>query len=163
MPAFLPKLEADILARAQADTASGGLYHASAPIIKGMYNTIAPIGDDAVGFPLVVYNLYGVTNENALGTRHFAVDIYFNIWVERDGTTAAITRADAILNRILGDWDEQTTGVPSYGFDRWQPALSGTSWLSTIMEVQEITTAHERELFHWVLNFRTYCSKVKAS
>jgi len=78
--------------------------------------------------PFITLNLASAGPDNMFETRGREVMIDLHVWVnERTTLIDAGTLRAGILERIEGDWQEQSNGRPTYGFDRWQPGEIGTT------------------------------------
>jgi hypothetical protein len=94
-----------------ADTGSGGLAHASSPVITGMYNERAPTGQSK---PYVVWNVQDDGEEAAKGADGALLRCSFNIYlaatVGMDGFEVIVRRLRTVFNRKL------PTAISGYRF-----------------------------------------------
>ena len=147
-------------ARAYADTGSGGLFASGSELITGFYNTRVPEGAE---FPYVEYNVVSSQQADAFAMRVVEIELDMHVYVaERPqaGGTDPFQRGAAILARIAGDWSEQATRLPSYGFDRHPLDLSAGTWTGGYMERIGGSEQHEDGMLHWVESYRLTASKV---
>lgn len=81
-----------------------------------------------ITLPFITLTMVSATPDDMFETRGRLVDIDIHVWVnERTTGIDAGTLRAGILERIAGDWQEQSNGRPTYGFDRWQPGEIGTT------------------------------------
>lgn len=117
-----------------------------------------------VGIPAITINQTSISNRDAFTTMIDEVNFDVHVWAESagvgtDGGDPASTCA-TIMERIRGDWMDQATRIPSFGLDRHQLTLSGSSCLATLMErTTGWVAAHEGTDIHWYMSFHVFISK----
>lgn len=155
---YLPKLYGDILARAQADTGTGGLFNSGTPLVTGIFNTFGPRGQ---AFPHMIFVLESAAQRDAMNTSTRLVQWGLHTYIEEKPASGAAPFAaySTIMERVLGDWTAQSNRTPSYGFDRWTPTLSGSGWSATITEHTGSRTSHETGFLHFIEDFQVWVSK----
>lgn len=94
----------------------------------------------------------------------YAVDFDVQVRLESDGTYSTdspLTRMDLILRRVLGDWDAQSTRVPTFGLDHWTPGALSTSgyYADTVMVTGGPLNVQHDEVIGEVVSFRSLVSK----
>lgn len=97
-----------IFARYVADTGSGGLNNASAPLITGMYLELAP---ESQSYPYVVFSVQDDTEDDTQGSNRSVISYVFNLYTDKEldpGSSAA-----PVLVRLKSL------------YHRWKPSLSG--------------------------------------
>jgi len=68
----------------------------------------------------------------------------------------------SISYMVKGDWHEQSSGLPTYGFDRWQPTLTGSGWDCTSIMLEQTAVLNEPGILHHVHTFVCHVSVSKA-
>lgn len=132
----------------------------------------SPATDASAVYPWVTFKIrnIAVSGDEPFETR--AHDIAFSVLllvqerpVSSVSTDPLITIAK-IQERIVGDWSEQSTRVPSYGLDRWQPDFTSytgdaASTYSPVQILYESTDcdAGEPGLHIWDMSFRLTINK----
>ena len=158
---YLPKLWTNIADRLEADPTLIGYLPTGARIMND-------VNYDDADLPLVSYNVVSDTANDAFRLRSREVSFDIHVYVERfaknrptvSGQDSGFDVASNILTRILGDWPAQSYGTaPTFGLDRWTPALTDSGWVSTIVEHKASREDHSREVLHWVLEFRAIISQ----
>jgi len=156
MSFYLPKLWPAIRTRLSADATLTA-------IVPALYMAEG-LNTDGNPMPLISYNIVSVTPIDAFKTATDEVTFDVHLFAERaglgtDGGDIADTMATA-LNRIRGDWMDQTTRVPTFGLDRYTFTLTGSNCTCTPCErTNGPIEAHEDDTFHWISTFRLYISK----
>jgi hypothetical protein len=123
--------------------------------------------DRDTAFPFITLAMSGTEPDGApegFNLRAEMVDLDVHVYVEsqRDNSTTPTVAGSTISsldNQIKGDWDEQASGAPSYGFDHWTPTLTGTSWVSTPFRWMGTQVLDEPGIAHHVHTFRCYPNK----
>ena len=148
-----------IRARAIADTTlvgSGG-YVAT----TGLRRTFA--GQDAA-FPYIIYHFSDVSNDEAFRTETYIQRVDWHVFVPEEPQAVApdpFLLADNIVTRLMGDWSAQTYGTgPTYGFNRWQPTVSG--WSPNPFEHTGTTNQDEPGVLHRIVQFQIRMNKAGA-
>ena len=154
MSYYIPKIWADIIARLKSDTSLTAL-------VPSIFYDRQP---NNATLPLINVNLASITPGDSFTDFRDLVQFDVHLWMEREGfaldggdpfNTAATT-----LERILGDWVEQTGRVPTYGIEHWQPTLTGTGYNSTwVTRSSGPMEEHNEDTLHWIFSFQTYISK----
>lgn len=105
-----------VYARYLADTGSGGLNHASAPIITGLYINQAPERQAA---PYVVFNVQNESHDDSLGSSFVRVDCAFNVYVNKEtADPASVVPIRDRLKALFNRWT--ASGVTGYTFTAMQ-------------------------------------------
>ena len=155
----IAELATAILARAQADTGSGGLYEGSAwSLINDFaYHRQAA----ATSRPYATFHIPSAGNESDTFTDDVALaSVFMRVVVPvedaGDGGTPLTTAAD-IIDRLIGDGSRQSDGNPTYGFHRHSVAAGATD-VYTKMRLVSQSEAHDddAEEFVFVLEFEVY-------
>lgn len=150
--------------RAQADTGSGGLFESSGTnLLTGFYNTRLPTDQ---GFPAVVYEISSAFADDGFAKAIRDIDIRFHIFTKEeptDGGTDGWTLLANISARIGGDWTSQSDRVPTYGFDRFEPTLTG-GFTADIMALVDSIENHEPEngILHQIDTYSLLISRAGA-
>lgn len=160
----LPALWQNVLDRVNADTGTNGLRNATTPLITGIYNLYAPTAaDGTTAFPYIVYHVEQTQNVSELPTRGYQHTIAFEVAVEQRpnaSTPEGAQRGSDILWRLLGDWEDQSTHLPSFGFDRYSPGTLGSSgWAGVMYEFIDVQEDHLEGVYHWTARFGIRTSK----
>lgn len=103
--------------------------------------------------PVYIFNVAG-----------YSVDFDVQIRLESDGTYGSdspLKRMDLILRQVLGDWDAQSTRVPTFGLDHWTPGSLATSgyYADTVMVTGGPLNVQHDEVIGEVVSFRSLISK----
>lgn len=139
--------------RALDDDGAGGLFAPGAALISGIYENAAPT---AAQLPIVIYDLVAMNQIDAFRAAVYDVEIRFNIYVKQDQvvSTEASATASKIINRIRGDWQDQS-GAPTYGFHRWTAGtLSSSEWSARDCRHQNSRAEHTAEVLHYIESYR---------
>jgi len=146
-----------VYARIKADTGAGGLWQGGSPtLITAAFNSDA--ARDAV-FPYVVFDVASYTSEDTFAADMKEVSIRFSVYAEKfpNTTGATMTTGAQILARLYGNAVSQAARVPTYGFHRWLPTLSG-SWVASQMMQTGQFEAHEDGIYHWIDEYRVFAT-----
>jgi hypothetical protein len=126
-----------------------------------IYVNQAPPG---TALPYITLTLINGQPDDMFTTRGRICLIDINVWVQERTTTvdAGAIRA-GILERIDGDWQEQSSGDPSYGLDHWKPGqIAATGWyINEFIHVQDRDES-EPGLYHDVYTVQCGVYKEKA-
>jgi hypothetical protein len=142
-----------IKARAEADTGSGGLF-GTPNLITGIYNTLAvPTLTDQSKY--VVFSVAAAAQEDAFDTD--VVTYIFRLSVFSP-VAAGLAVPSAIIDRLYGNGVSQSGNLASYGFHRWKPTLSGTSWNADVMHRIDQDTNHTATVYQFVETYQILCS-----
>lgn len=132
MSHYLQPVWKAIYDRAMADTGSGGLFNVGTPLVSTITNQMGYVNaiSTAATLPYLVYSVTGTDGGND-GFKTAYRTVNFSIWSvvpshESEVDTLDVTQK--IISRLEGDWWDQSGGVPTFGFDRFAPTLSGTTW-----------------------------------
>lgn len=133
-------LTTGIVALINADTGSGGLRNASAPLITAIYSNFAPQG---AAMPYVVLVQVSDVEEKAFATTSRAIEygVQFSVWTSYDG---GIDTAQAIVDRLRAVCD------------RTAPTVSGFS--SSQLIRRGGTPTVEDEFFHHIEEYEALLS-----
>jgi hypothetical protein len=168
---YLQPLWAAIYARYLADTATDGILS----LVQGFWNIRPPastitVESDATGVkPYVLYNVASDSSDDTFKESVRLVTVRMAIYVSAYDDDSLnfedpLVTGSAILDRVVGDWSSQTTRTPAYGFDRWQPTLSGTSWVATQLMHTGTNENHvPGRCYCWILDFDLRVSKASGA
>lgn len=159
---YLAALWDDIKDRAASDTGAGGLFASGSPLVTAIWNNTAPANTT---MPFLVYDVLDAFQADGFRTSCYRVAWRVNTYCERfnDGIADTALRCSQIQARILGDWTAQTYGTgPTYGFDRWQPTLTGSGWSATVCQHVRSGEAHTLEMWHFYEEFQVWIAKAGA-
>lgn len=98
-----------VYARYLADTGTGGLKNASAPLITGMFLIRAP---ESQPYPYIVYDIQDDVEDDTKGSNRSIVFPVFNVYADAELDPGSAANA-AILTRL------------KFLYHRWLPTLSG--------------------------------------
>ena len=155
----IAELATAILARAQADTGSGGLYEGSAwSLINDFaYHRQAA----ATSRPYATFHIPSAGNESDTFTDDVALaSVFMRVVVPMedagDGGTPLTTASD-ILVRLIGDASQQGDLTPTYGFHRHKLSDATTDTYTHMVLVNQ-SEAHDddAEEFVFVLEFEVH-------
>lgn len=152
MSAALPNLWTDVRARLLADTGTGGLFNVSTPLVAGLWLVNAP---DSQAMPFLVMSSQALRNDDTFTSRHHVVEFQVSSFIEEEPATGydPFARGASIAGRVLGDWSLQGTRLPSFGLDRWTPALSGSGWSASPVEFVTTREQHTPGVVQFVHEF----------
>lgn len=135
----------------------------ASPLLNGekVYVNRAPPG---TALPFITLSLPAAGPDNMFTTRGRDVLIDIHVWVnERTTGIDAGTLRAGILERIDGDWQEQASGLPSYGFDRWRAGqIASTGWYINEFIFVGDRDMSEPGLYHDVYTMKCGVYKEKA-
>lgn len=115
----LAALSTAINARIAADTADGGLAGATNPLLNGYYYDIAP---ETVQAPYMVWTIAVPGPRDTFPNDGVDALVEFYIYTDRrDGFDGA----RKIIDRLYGNGMAHDPPVPTYGFHRHEPEISG--------------------------------------
>lgn len=147
--------------RCLADTGAGGLFATETPLITGVFENVVPENQEG---PIVVYDVESCTQRDAFRRAQYEVFIRFNVYVDQDpeSSSAASATASAIINRLRGDWQDQSAGTaPTYGFHRWTAQTVG-DWTVNSWSHRSSITAHTNTELHFVERYFALCQQAGA-
>lgn len=169
MSFYLPALWQNVRNRIILDNAPGGFFPLMGPFLLPSQDCVTnvwrdPEADPATDYPLIVYQTISARGDEMMRTDRHEVDWELALLVpaERDTGSAwdPLSVAATILGRLYGDWTDQAAGTPpSYGFNRWTPALADTGWTANPTLYIDTREEHEPGLYQWVMSFRTGVNK----
>ncbi len=153
-----------LIARAKADTATGGLYHASAPIVTGVYVGVAP---PKAALPYVVISLPDASNMETFTQPNWETTIRFAAYAKLDApgeASSALQVLSNVIDRLVGDWEQQEDRQPTYGYHRHvlqlTPELTiGGYQGSAMVLVNTSLQADDERVLQAVLEFKTFYSR----
>lgn len=153
----LTKVAEAIMDRFEADTGTGGFYHASAPIITGAHFCDA---SEAPTYPYVVFSFDAAQqNGTLLGSEVITVLVDFHIYALKSEGFAPVS---AILDRLYGDVYAQASHIPSYGFHRFiLPVTGGWSGSPMVREESESDLA-DKDVYHFREGYKVLISRAHA-
>ena len=149
-----------IMDRAKTDTGSGGIFEVGGTnLVTGFYNIWLPTDQT---FPAVIYEIAAAFDFGMFKANMIDIDIRMHVFAKMvpvDGDTPGGDLLAAIVDRINGDWILQSGGLPTYGFDRWTPTVSG--WDTDMMVHEDSIENHEQEngILHQIESFAMVLSK----
>jgi len=112
-----------IKARIDADTGAGGLSGTPAIIQQSGYDRVPEDIDlDYTSKPYLVYTIGNAAQDDTFSDDAVSYLVRFAVYSDRKG---GLSQPSAVLSRVKGDAMAQTTGVPTYGFHRWAPTITG--------------------------------------
>lgn len=142
-----------VKARADGDNAAGGIgTSAASRLVSGTFNTAVPEGTSR---PFIVYNVASCVQTHTFTTEGWEVIIRFSIYVSRNMANG-MSKLAAIEARLYGD--TAAGSVPSYGFQRWKPTLSG-SWVADSMVAEDMIVNDDDEGYQHIMQFKLLVSK----
>ena len=139
--------------RALDDDGVAGLFAPGAPLISGIYENIWP---DNAQLPIVVYDVAAMDQIDAFRAAVYFVDFRFSVYVQQDPviSTAASATASKIINRLRGDWQDQS-GAPTFGFHRWtHGSLASSDWSARDCRHIGSRAEHTEDVLHYVESYR---------
>jgi hypothetical protein len=152
------KLWEAIRARALADTGSGGLFETGEDaLITGIYNTLAPPTVVDEDDPYIVFSVASASQNDAFNMDVIEYTIRFSVF---SPVTSGLAVPSAIIDRLYGNGVGSSGNLATYGFHRWQPSLSGSSWGSSVMYRIDQDTAHSESVYNFVETYKVICSLV---
>ena len=155
------ELKAAVQTRLTGDATLVALLSASTRVVDEIGTP-----ETASMYPYIVKRFASVQPFDAFRTNISVVDIDVQARAgakQQYGGSSPLTRVDAILARILGDWEAQT-GAPTYGLDRWtHGALGSTGYTAGAMvRVSGPMPVQEDNVIGVVTTFRVHVSKQAA-
>lgn len=112
-------------------------------------------------YPYILVDLVTENQRDAMNARVHEVSFNVHVFVEeRFAAANPVQRGGEINGRVLGDWPQQSSRLPTYGLDRYVPPLSGSSWTPDIIAYQGTTPAHEFGILHWIHAFNILCTEI---
>lgn len=130
-----------------------------------------PATDASASYPWVTFRLIdrSVAESEPFETRNHIVTFSVLLFVQErpvsSVSTDPLVTLAKIEERVLGDWSEQSTRVPTYGLDRWQPDFSGhtgdavSTYSPTEILYQGTSDQSESGLLSWELSFQVQINK----
>jgi hypothetical protein len=113
--------------------------------------------------PYVVLEWITATPDEGFSLRRHNLFIDVHTYVATQNDTDYLTTCTSIHNRVLGDWDEQATRVPTYGLDRWKMTLAagaGTWTCGTMVMLEYRKVPNPEEGFvQWSFSFQVDAQK----
>lgn len=161
MSSYLPKLYQAIGDRLTGDTGTGGLFNVTSPLVTQFRNTVIA---SSQAFPYLVMNVTTAMNSDGFNLRSHMVTFSIHVYVEEQPNAGgdSFSTGASIIDRVEGDWDLQSTRIPSFGLDRWVPTLTSSSWTCSQCVLLNSSEAHDPGVLHWILDFRVYVNKAGA-
>jgi hypothetical protein len=149
--------------RLTGDTGTGGLRNSSSPLVASIHAREAPIPTPS-SFPYLVFFVTTVTGEEAFDAEKHIVGFEAEWFVEEQASGVdAVERSGLILERLVGDVTDQSSGVPTYGLSRWAPTLQ-TGWLAAPIEFMAASDVSDTlGVIRWTASFEVQVSKVGGS
>lgn len=149
--------------RALDDDGAGGLFAPQANLISGIYENDWP---ESAQLPIVVYDVASTNQIDAFRAAVYEVDVRFGIYVKTDPvvSTEASALASRIINRIRGDWQDQSAGTaPTYGFHRWSPGtLTSSEWSARDFRHLSSRAEHSQGVLHYIEAYRAIVQQAAA-
>lgn len=174
MALFTPALLKAINARLSGDTGASGLTPLLGNGATSVRTSFPPPAVDPPGttYPLVTITPVADAVDDTFDGRFLKYEIEVRLFVEEQAATQSVDTLLVMLKmheRVVGDWPEQSTRVPSYGLDRWQPDFTGytgdvaTAYTATHMEYAGYSdqTGPLGGIREWCLNFNVSLFKRK--
>lgn len=157
MASYLPILYQAIGDRLTGDTGTGGLFNSGTPLVTQLRNTVI---DQGQAFPYLVMRCQGGDVEDGFSVRTHKVSVTIDAYIEEQPASGydPFDRGSKILDRVEGDWDLQSTRVPSFGLDRFTPTLAN-NWYAGPFQMLRVREAHEPGVLHWIMDFEILVSK----
>jgi len=143
--------------RADGDNAAGGIgTGASGRLITGFFTEAAPA---ATVMPHIILSNYGELPSPTFTGNVWTFYVRMSIYVPRSsaGISAPLSRLWAIVARVYGDFP--TNSPPSYGFERWKPTLSGSTWTADTMISEPMIDTTDQDFYSKATQFRLVLSK----
>lgn len=156
---YLPQLEKAVYDRLAADTGTGGLFNVSSPLVTACYNGEVKAEQ---AYPFLSLNVVSAPSQDSMDTRVRLVTMDVHVYCKKsqdpgDSSYDGMDVGGKIIERVVGDWDQQSSRSPTFGLDRWKPTL--TSWVADNFRSIEERADHEDGVYHWVLTFEVYVSR----
>ena len=162
MSANLARVFTAIRTRALADTGSGGLFASGANLVTGIY---AETGSQTLAFPYITITLFD-EEDDTFAKDGSIVNVQFHIYHNAVASgIGPIEACGAIIERLRGDATQQSNRVPTYGFHRHKLTLSqsgGALWGAGLMRRLRGTTAHEKDVYHFIEEYEVRQSSATA-
>ena len=115
----LALVEQAIRDRLDADTGTGGMNHATAPLVNDYQAEVMTAPRE----PYVLFRCELEDEDDTFDNDAANVTVEFEVVTRRQDDRYA--KASSILARLKGDGMTQASRVPTYGFHRWTPTISG--------------------------------------
>lgn len=157
MSAYEQEFFKAVVDRLNADTTLTGLLNDSIAWEAGTIGSL---------LPAITLNQTGTSSVNFLDGMNDEVTFDVHIWAESagvgtDGGDPASTCA-TIMNRIRGDWMDQSNKVPTYGLAMHPLVLTGSSCSnSVITNTTGWMADHQGTDLHWYMSFKLFIQKAK--
>lgn len=163
MSYFLPYIKPAIIGRLLADTAAGsGLTTLLGTTSAVFWDVVPP---EQTRPYVVCYWARPIEPTDALRTRRRQCFVSVEIVDDKkpDDEHDPTLRTAKCIDRIEGNWDEVAAGTaPTYGLDRWQPTLSGSTWTCDVMQLSQIEDTSDDETYRYGVQFVVTAQKVGA-
>lgn len=125
--------------------------------------TPVAVDSSSAQYPWVYYKLGERRPDDAFATRRHEFEFEVHVMVQERPPSAVtadpITTLAKIEERIIGDWSEQSTRVPSYGLDRYIPDVSAqtgdaaTNYSPEMIVYNGTIDLSEPGILHWSCSF----------
>lgn len=119
----------DVRSRLASDNGTGGLVPSSDPLVTGIWTRRFPNPNaNATDYPYIIAYFDAMEGGDTFATEGKRMGLRVEWFVDETASGVdGLERAGAILERLVGDWTDQATGVPTYGLHRYTPTLQ-TGW-----------------------------------
>lgn len=145
-----------VQARIATDTGTGGLAHATAPLVTGFYTSFNVPG--AV-YPYIVFDVDGAEQQDAFEVDGIDLSIRFHVFAKMEqATTSGFETCAAIIDRLYGDALDQAGRTPSFGFHRHNFVIASGKYAGSIMKRVGMAQEHDVDVLHFIESYRVLIS-----
>lgn len=120
-----------VQSRLTGDTTLTGLLSATNPIVDEIGTP-----ETASMYPYLVRHWHDAAVDDTFSMSHFEqrFDVQARLGAKQSYgvSSSPMNRLDAILKRVVGDWEEQSSHSASYGLHRWSPGSLGSTGYTAV-------------------------------
>jgi hypothetical protein len=161
-------LLAAIRTRLLADTGTGGLFDSvGSDLVTAVWTRRFPLPtQNATDFPYVIVYFDAVEGGDAFAYEGKRIGIRVE-WFTRENADGVdgLEQSDKVLERITGDFTDQSAGVPSYGLHRWTPTIQ-SGWAAGPLYFEgagDESVSDSTGIIRWNAMFSVEVSKAKTA
>jgi hypothetical protein len=142
---MIPDLETYIYTTLQAQSGLTALVSTRITNIFGSRQTLT--------FPYIVYQITDDQEQDTMRGDGVRAKIEFHIFDIAEGNTNDTCRQ--IMDQLRGNGATQSSKLPTYGLHRKVPGLQGSGWYIAQIFRTGGSTAHERDVLHYIEAYET--------
>lgn len=118
-------LLAEVTSRLINDSGTGGLFASGNRLVTAVWTRRFPLPNTSItDYPYVIVYFDAIQGNDTFKDEAKRIGMRVEWFVDEQANSVdSVERCGKILERVVGDWTDQSSGIPTYGLHHWTPTL----------------------------------------